>query len=272
MIQWKDKFYDLFLKNPSKETFNQFLKENYGELNSIDFKGEWIHKGHLAKTLLAMANYRGGIIVFGVKEEDSGMLTPIGLSKFEDKANIGNGVSKFISPNLDYEVLDFDYSDSAVFPNAENKKFQILIVHDTPERLPFISLNASTNIEKDIIYIRRGTKCEKASSEEIEKIISAKVDTIFKETSDMSLEKHLSQLKVLYKELPEKIKKLVRRGDNAIFQSLGLFASNFYNSFYGNDEYIEIDNPNYPDETYEAFIVRMIKMKKLKIEKVLDLK
>lgn len=32
------------------------------------------------------------------------------------------------------------------------------------------------------------------------------------------------------------------------------------------------DNPNYPDEGYEAFILRMIDAKKLKIEKVLDLK
>ena len=38
------------------------------------------------------------------------------------------------------------------------------------------------------------------------------------------------------------------------------------------DEYEEKDNPNYPDEGYEAFILRMIDAKKLKIEKVLDLK
>ena len=40
----------------------------------------------------------------------------------------------------------------------------------------------------------------------------------------------------------------------------------------GGDEYEEKDNPNYPDEGYEAFILRMIDAKKLKIEKVLDLK
>ncbi len=272
MIQWKEKFYGQFLKNPSKETFNQFLKENYGELNCVDFKSSWIYKGHLAKTILAMANYCGGMIVFGIKEENDGTLTPVGLENFEDKADIGNSVSKFISPNLDYEILDFDYSDTSTYPTAENKKFQILIVHDTPERLPFVSLNSSTGIEKDIIYIRRGTKCEKATSEEIEKIISAKIDTIFKETTNMNIEQHLAQLKTLYKELPEKISKLVRRGNNSILHSLGLLGANFYNTFYGNDEYVEINNPNYPEETYEAFIAKMIRLKKLKIEKVLELK
>ncbi|MFR1310985.1 MAG: hypothetical protein ACLSCO_20260 [Gallintestinimicrobium sp.] len=44
-------------------------------------------------------------------------------------------------------------------------------------------------------------------------------------------------------------------------------------ALYGTpDEYEEKDNPNYPDEGYEAFILRMINAKKLKIEKVLDLK
>ena len=43
--------------------------------------------------------------------------------------------------------------------------------------------------------------------------------------------------------------------------------------FYGeSDTYEERINPNYPEETYEAFISRMVKLKKLKIEKVLDLK
>ena len=33
---------------------------------------------------------------------------------------------------------------------------------------------------------------------EIEKIISAKVETIFKDSSDLTLEKHLEQLKLLF--------------------------------------------------------------------------
>ncbi|MBD5584658.1 MAG: ATP-binding protein [Clostridia bacterium] len=174
MIQWKDNFYDEFLNNPSKDTFYSFLHNNFGELDWVDFKGEWIHKGHLAKTLLAMANSHGGVIVFGVVENEDGSIIPNGLTKFEDKASIGNEVSKYISPNLDFEVLNFDY-DNTIYPNAQNRKFQMVFVHDTPERLPFVSLAETTGLDKDIIYIRRDTKCEKATAEEIENIISRKI-------------------------------------------------------------------------------------------------
>ena len=146
-----------------------------------------------------MANSRGGIIVIGSKEKDDGTIDPVGLEEFKDKAVINNEIAKYISPGIDYEILDFSY-DSSEYHAVQNKKYQLLIVHDTPERLPFISLNATTNLERDVIYVRRGTKCEKASAEEIEKMINYKIETIFKDSSDLSLQEHLSQLKQLYGE------------------------------------------------------------------------
>ena len=271
MKQWKDSFYDEFLKNPSKDTFTAFLKNNVGELDNIDFKEKWIEKGKLAKIILAMANSRGGIIAIGVKENRDGTLSPVGLDKFKDKAEIGQELSKYISPNLDFNILDFNY-DASVYPDAENKKFQIILISDTPDRLPFVSLSATDNLEKDIIYVRRGTKCEKATAEEIDKIISAKIENIFKDSSNLSLDEHLKQLKKLYNELPQKINRLVRRGTSGWMSNLGLLGQGLYNAMWGESEYEEIDNPDYPDETYESFIVRMIEKKKLKIEKVLDLK
>ncbi len=271
MIQWKDTFYNEFLKDPSKDTFSRFLKNNVGEMDNIDFKEKWTEKGKLAKTILSIANSRGGIIAIGIKENEDGSLTPLGLDKFKDKADIGKELSKYISPNLDFNVLDFDY-DTPIYPDAENKKFQIILISDTPDRLPFVSLGATTDLEKDIIYVRRGTKCEKASAEEIEKIISAKVETIFKDSSNLSLDEHLKQLKKLYNELPQKISRLVRRGNGGWMSNLGIIGLGWYKAMWGESEYEEIDNPDYPEETYESFIVRMIEKKKIKIEKVLDLK
>ncbi len=270
--QIKDKFYDDFLKEPTKDNFRVFLEKNCGELDEVDFKEQWVDKGHLAKTILSMGNSRGGIIVMGVCEGEDGRFIPVGLESFKDKAIINDEIAKYIPPGLDYEVFDFSY-ESSEYAVVQNKKFQILIVHDTPERLPFISMNATTNLEKDVIYIRRGTKCEKATADEIEHIIEDKITTIFKETSDLALDEHLTQLKKLYTELPQKIKILVRKGKPPLSDTINAFRIAAQSFYYGTpDEYEEVDNPDYPEESYEAFILKMIKLKKLKIEKVLDLK
>ena len=69
---------------------------------------------------------------------------------------------------------------------------------------------------------------------------------------------------------------LVRKGNSSVISSasaaLAKLALSFSDIYGTPDEYEEKDNPDYPDESYEAFILRMIKNKKLKIEKVLDLK
>lgn len=271
--QIKDKFYDDFLKEPTKDNFRNFLQQNCGEMDDVDYKELWIERGHLAKTLLAMGNSHGGVIVVGVREEDDGILTPVGLDTFKDKAVINDEIAKYVPPGLDYEIFDFTY-ESSEYAAVQHKKFQLLVVHDTPDRLPFISLNATTGLEKDTIYVRRGTKCEKATADEIDRIIESKVDTFFKDTSELSLEEHLSQLKKLYAELPKKINVLVRKGNSPLSSGLSTLTRTLAETFalFSSDEYEERDNPNYPEESYEAFILRMINRKKIKVEKVLDIK
>lgn len=270
--QIKDHFYDQFLKEPTKDNFRDFMKKSCGELNEMDFKETWIDKGPLAKIMLAMANNGGGIIVFGVKENEDNTFDILGLDSLKDTADISNSISRLVSSSLDYEVFNFVF-DSDVYGKFENKKFQIMVIHDTPERLPFVSLGQSEKIEKDVIYVRRGTKSEKATSEEINRIIERKIATIYSENTDISLDQHLEQLKKLYSELPQKIQVLVRKGTQPNFAAALKVFGERIGALYGTpDEYEEKDNPNYPDEGYEAFILRMINAKKLKIEKVLDLK
>ena len=270
--QIKDHFYDQFLKEPTKDNFRDFMKKSCGELNEMDFKETWIDKGPLAKIMLAMANNGGGIIIFGVKENEDNTFDILGLDSLKDTADISNSISRLVSSSLDYEVFNFVF-DSDVYGEFENKKFQIMVIHDTPERLPFVSLGQSEKIEKDVIYVRRGTKSEKATSEEINRIIERKIATIYSENTDMSLDQHLEQLKKLYSELPQKIRVLIRKGSQPNFAAALKVFGERIGALYGTpDEYEEKDNPNYPDEGYEAFILRMIDAKKLKIEKVLDLK
>lgn len=86
----------------------------------------------------------------------------------------------------------------------------------------------------------------------------------------MTLSEHLEQLKILYAELPKQIKVLIKKGAPT---ELALALSSFGKLFTKTEDiYEERDNPNYPEESYEAFVLKMIAKKKLKIEKVLDLK
>ena len=218
-----------------------------------------------------MVRNKGGVIIVGVKEDENGNIIPEGLDKLKDKADIDNEISKFIPRNLDYEIFNFIY-DSSEYKEIEDKKFQLLVIYNTPERLSFVSLSEKKeSIDKDVIYVRRATKSIKATAYDIDEILQKKVMTIFQNSKEMSLDEHLLQLKKLYNELPKKINVLVKKGEPNKF-SLIQNISNALKTLYGTfDEYEEQDNPSYPDETYEEFILDMIKAKKLKIKSELGL-
>lgn len=271
--QIKDVFYRELIEEPSIEKFREFVKNNCGEFDNIDFKEKWIEKGKLSKLLLALANSQGGIIVFGLKEENDHSIIPTGLTKLKDKADINSNVAKYLPPELDYQVFDFSF-ESSEYEKLNNKKFQMVVVSNTPERLPFISLAESDEIEKNIIYVRRGTKCEKATKADIDHILELRIATIYSGSSDMTLDEHLNQLKTLYNELPKKINVLVKKGEpSELSKKLTSITQGAAKAFWKSvDEYEEQDNPNYPNESYEAFVLRMVNAKKLRIEKVLDVK
>lgn len=273
-FQIKDRFFDLIAKNPSRDGFSTFLHESCGELNNIDFKGDWIEKGKLAKIILAMANSGGGLIVFGVSEnKKDDTFIPDGIEKLKNPAEIEQEISKIVPRNLDYDVFEFVY-DNDIYGDFKDKKFQVIVVNDTPERLPFFSQNESTDIEKDVVYVRRGTSCVKATDRDFEHLIQRRIENIFKETSDMSLKEHLDQLQFLYDQIPKTKRVLVKRGTqfSGAITGLAMLSERMTGMFGEPDVYEDLENDNYPSENYEEFLVRMIDMKKLKIEKILDLK
>ena len=272
-FQIKDKFFDLIVKNPSRDGFKTFLKESCGELDNIDFKEKWITKGKLAKIMLAMANTGGGVIVLGIQENKDDNYLAVGIDELKDAADVEKEIKKLVPRNLSYSVLNFIYDDE-IYGEYAGKKFQAIIIADAPEQLPFFSIGASDDIEKDCVYVRRGTSSEKASARDFETMIQRKLEKVFKESNDLSLKEHLEQLQFLYDSIPQKKRILVKKGNRFVGAMEGLQAlSERMTEIFGEpDQYEEVPNENYPSEDYEQFLVRMIDKKKLKIAKILALK
>lgn len=262
--QTKDQIYYL-LQEPTLDKFRDFLREQTGEHNSIDFKSKWIENASLAKEMLAMANSQGGIIVFGLAENEDKTANIKGLSEIKDKAVVSNEIKKYISSNLEYEIYDFSY-DASEYEALIGKKFQILVVEDCPNFILFLSKNESGSFKQNTIYIRRGTSCETANEEEIQSIIDRRIKYVHPLNGEpLPLKEHLMQLKTLYDHIEKEHSCLT----GECLKILGLTMGSFINNF-GIVKKTE-PNPLYPDEEYEQFISRMIIEKKKKIERVLDL-
>lgn len=265
--QIKDTVYNL-LQEPTLDNFREFLRSQTGEHNSIDFKREWICKDKLAKLMLALANYGGGVVVFGVQENSDKTFSCEGLKTLSGKEHIKDEVKAYISTNLKYEIYDFSYQSSE-YKSLEGKNFQMLVVEDTPEFLPFISRREGTDIKEAAIYIRRGTSDELVNEQELESILKRRNQHMFPETGEpLKLQEHLNQLRTLYKNIePITVKYKLPQGISSALDGWAKIISGI-----SPGKRIEEDNPLYPEETYDEFIAGMIDKKKKKIERVLDLR
>ncbi len=264
--QIKDIMYNL-LKEPTLEKFREFFKGQTGEHNAIDFKGQWIDGAKLAKLMLSMANSQGGVVIFGACEKDDHTIVAEGIEKIKDHAVISDSIKNLIPSDLKYEVHDFSYTTSE-YAALEGKNFQMIVIEDTPEYIPFLAKKDSDTLKANVIYVRRGTSCETANQDEIRNIINRRINYIHPLTGEpLSLEEHLKQLKILY----DSIKK-----EDVYYRSI--FGEGFRGLLSGlaktlveKGERVVEKNPLYPDEEYDEFVSRMISEKKKKIERVLDL-
>ncbi len=192
--QIKDTVYRL-LQEPTLDHFREFLQDQTGEHNAIDFKQEWIEKDKLAKLMLALANYGGGIVVFGVHENDDKTFSCDGLKELQAKEQIGAWIKPYLSSSLKYDVYDFSYQTSE-YEALKGKQFQMLFVEDTPQFLPFISRKEGSNIKPATICIRRGTSDEQVTEEELSYILERRMKHIFPVTGKpLVLKNILSNLK-----------------------------------------------------------------------------
>ncbi len=259
--QMKDIVYGL-LQEPTLDKFREFIKNHTGEHNSIDFKKQWIEGNQLAKEMLAIANSGGGVIIFGVTEMEDGSIDVSGLEELKDPADVSNEIKNFLSSDLKYELYPFSFTTSE-YKELEGHHYQMMVIEDSPEFIPFMAKKESGSLKPNAIYIRRGTSCEMANQEEIRDIINRRINYAHPLNGEpLDLEEHLKQLKVLYENI-EKQKVYISGGITDVFKGL-------ISSWWSGQERTE-PNPLYPDEEYDEFISRLIVAKKNKIERVLDL-
>ena len=216
--------------------------------------------------MLSLANTQGGFIVFGVSENEYKSKRVDGLSEIKDKAVVSNSIKKFISSNLKYEIYDFSYTSSE-YEVLKGKHFQMLVVEDTPEHIPFLAQRDSDNIKQNMIYVRRGTSCEIANQEELQKILNRRLNYMHPLTGEpLQLPEHLRQLKILYEHIDKNHVYYKNGLANSAISILGSISA-----MITKGERVVEPNPLYPEESCEEFISRMIVEKKKKIERVLDL-
>lgn len=259
--QFQDRLY-LLLQQPTIEKFREFIENQTGEQNDIDYKKQWIEGGQLAKEMLSIANYGGGIIVFGVEETEDHTISPVGLGAIKDKSDVSKDIERYIPSNLEYEIYDFCY-DASEYVALQGKKFQILVISNLPQNMPFMAKKESGSLKTNEIYIRRGTSCMVANQEEIKSIIEKKINYIHPLNGEpLSLYEHLEQLKILYKSIQKEYTKY----DYAMLGALKKIADVIEQSTITKSQ-----NPFYPEEEFDEFVARMIAEKKKKIERVLDL-
>lgn len=252
-----------FFENPSRENFRDLLQYNNGEEDYLDFKREWPNHPKLAKHLLAFSNSGGGVLIIGV-EESGNQLNAVGISEKKDKVDIENGVRAFIGTEVDYTILDFNY-EASEYPKLIGKSFQVVVVYYDEIYLPLVSKKSSGNdIRSNAIYIRRGTSSHEASYEELQRMLNIRISTQYSNASGIELEEHLTQLKTLYNHIEKMISV---NFDGQLGINLKRLSKLLSSSFGGKEL---IKNPNYPQEDYESFILRMIQLKKERIEKELN--
>ncbi|MGZ4865544.1 MAG: AlbA family DNA-binding domain-containing protein [Halobacteriota archaeon] len=172
-----DDLIDIFLKSPNCDTLKGLLHGHTGEngwRRRLDFKQQMPPMCvKLAKTMLAIANCGGGVIILGVCQNKDGTFHYKGLPAFVDKSKII--VDQYLPDSLKllYNVVNLEC------PNGVNntiKKYQAILIKDDPLVLPhFAEVDKGSIICEGNVYVRRGTRAEKANAVEFTHIMNRRL-------------------------------------------------------------------------------------------------
>jgi predicted HTH transcriptional regulator len=111
----------MFPKNIDQEFVKQLLLQKEGE--QLEFKQQISSKEKIAKTLSAMSNSAGGLILIGVSDQ----CKLIGIDPDEEQYMIEGANQDFCSPKADLELQVVTINPESLF--EEEKYILLVIVH-----------------------------------------------------------------------------------------------------------------------------------------------
>jgi predicted HTH transcriptional regulator len=241
-----------FIKHPDKYNLERLRDLHTGEQNYIDFKREWMADYDTLRHIIGFANSGGGCILIGVEEDSGHILNFVGLKNFTDKTKFQEKLSKHISSELKYEIHDIT-TDKIDNSDISDKKFQAIIIFDNPAKIPFVVLkdfdeSGSKKIKAGDIYCRSKVSTNLVNQSDLENIFKRKVEALMSEKTTMDFKDHIDQLKVLYDSIKE-------------FK---------YESIFDLSSILQrkTENDNFPEESFDEFISKMIDCKKKRIEEI----
>lgn len=137
-----------------------------GENLNVEFKQRFSSEEQIAKEMLAFANTKGGIIIFGV--EDNGKICGV-LSEKGEAELIKTAAEKFCEPPLEYKLnfINIGIDELVVVQIPESKK--------KPNRIQ--DYESKINLNTAQVYVRVNDKSVLASKEMIKILQSQTNDT-----------------------------------------------------------------------------------------------
>lgn len=189
-----------FVSEPTREGLQDLIHYFGGEFDQYELKESWPLIPRIAKTVLAIANSGGGVIIFGIRDAT---LDPVGLPEFASKQAVFETFNSYLPSPLMGEItlLDFEYTETTYQP-LEGKKIQVLAIPDLPEAIPFVCEDEwhkdDHHIRRGAIYVRSGTNTREATYEQIRALINRRLEALSPQSSTRRVRSELEQIELLH--------------------------------------------------------------------------
>lgn len=232
----------------------QIVDNSIGESNELDFKEKIIKEDKVAKLILAMANSGSGAVIFGIT--DKGEPNGLAVEEIKDITQFQEKIASYIPANLIYHFQQITLSENEIYGELSGKNFIVLQVPKQYRYAPYLPKKESESLKLNVVYVRKNASVTAVTNEGLEEIFRLRIIEQYEDMSNIELDEHIEQLKVLY---------------NSISISKGLIQNQqLVDSFRAMTQAFSVRNIHYPEEEFDEFISSMIKKKKRKIEIVLE--